>query len=165
MKKLMGFIPSIVLLTLVTVASGETSAPVWIVREEEAGLPAMVKRDSILQESMEQEGLVSAGEEIPAGPIIVIEKPENDGVHTDQVDILIHFRKNPMGEKVNMDSLRVIYLKLFGIDITDRLKPHIKETSIDAVEVTFPKGEHEFEIRIQDAEQMESSKLVKVRVQ
>ena len=65
---------------------------------------------------------------------------------------------------MNMDSLRVVWVK-FGIDITDRIRPYVREMSIDATKVEFPEGEYEFEIRIQDAEQMESSKLVLVRVQ
>ena len=39
---------------------------------------------------------------------------------------------------------------IFGIDITDRIRPYIKETRIDANEIKFPEGEHEFEIRIKD---------------
>ena len=164
MEKLMGFVLSIVLLLLVTATSGETSTPPWIVTGEEAALPATAKRDAIQPESMRQEGVVSAGEETPAGPIIVVEKPEGDGLYNGLIDIVIHFKKNPMGDKVDMDSLRVIWVQ-FGIDITDRIRPYVKEMSIDATKVEFPEGEYEFEIRIQDAEQMESSKLVLVRVQ
>jgi len=63
-----------------------------------------------------------------------------------------------------MKSLRVIYLKMFGIDITDRIRPHIKETRIDANGIKFPEGDHEFEIRIKDREQMESTRIIKIRV-
>ena len=71
---------------------------------------------------------------------------------------------NPIGEPVNMDSLRVVYLKMFGIDITDRIRPYVKETRIDANGIKFPEGEHEFEIRIKDREQMESSEVIKIKV-
>jgi len=164
MEKLMGFVLSVVLLLLVMVPAGETSAPPWIATGEEAALLAKVKRDVNQPESMRQEGVVSAGEETPAGPIIVVEKPEGDGLYNGLIDIVIHFKKNPMGDKVDMDSLRVIWVQ-FGIDITDRIRPYVKEMSIDATKIEFPEGEYEFEIRIQDAEQMESSKLVLVRVQ
>ena len=53
---------------------------------------------------------------------------------------------------------------IFGIDITDRIRPYIKETRIDANRIKFPKGEHEFEIRIKDYEQMESSEIFKIKV-
>ena len=99
-----------------------------------------------------------------AGPIIKVEKPDPDRLYDDLIDILISFDKNPIGEPVNMESLRIIYLKMFGIDITDRIRPYVKETRIDANGIKFPEGEHEFEIRIKDRDQMESSEIVKIKV-
>ena len=49
-----------------------------------------------------------------------------------------------------MKSLRVIYLKMFGIDIADRTHPYVKKIFIDTNGVKFPEGEHEFEIHIKD---------------
>ena len=98
------------------------------------------------------------------GPIIKIEKPDPDQFYNDLIDILILFDKNPVGEPVNMESLRIIYLKMFGIDITDRVRPYIKKTLIDANGIMFPEGEHEFEVRIKDTEQMESSEIFKIKV-
>ena len=51
---------------------------------------------------------------------------------------------------MDMESLRVIYLKIFGIDIVNRTHPYVKKTRIDANRVKFPDGEHEFEIQIKD---------------
>ena len=99
-----------------------------------------------------------------AGPIIKIEKPDPDQFYNDLIDILIRFDKNPIGEPVNMESLRVIYLKMFGIDITDRVRPYIKKTLIDANGIMFPEGEHEFEVRIKDIEGIGSAKIFKVKV-
>ena len=53
---------------------------------------------------------------------------------------------------------------IFGIDITDRIRPYIKETHINANGIKFSEGEHEFEIRIKDYEQMESSEIFKIKV-
>ena len=99
-----------------------------------------------------------------AGPIIKIKKPDPDKLYNDLIDILIHFDKNPIGESVDMTSLRVIYLKMFGIDITDRILPYVKETRIDANGIKFPEGKHEFEIRIKDKEKMESAQIFKIKV-
>ena len=99
-----------------------------------------------------------------AGPIIKIEKPDPDQFYNDLIDVLIRFDKNPVGEPVNMESLRIIYLKMLGIDITDRVRPYVKETRIDANGVMFPEGEHEFEVRIKDIEDMGSTKVFKVKV-
>ena len=114
---------------------------------------------------LEQAGLVSASGKETTGPIIVIEKPKDDKLHSDQIDILIYFKKNPLGEKVNMDSLRITYLKMFDIDITDRLRPFIRETMVNAEKIKFPRGEHEFEIKIRDVGEMESSELFSFQMQ
>ena len=136
----------------------------WIT-EEEAALPAMKPS------GREMKGLPESNnrpfrvkKQSMAGPIIQIEKPDPDHLYEDLIDILINFDKNPIGEPVDMKSLRLIYLKMFGIDITDRILPYVKETRIDANGIKFPEGEHEFEIRIKDSEQMESSEVIKIKV-
>jgi len=63
-----------------------------------------------------------------------------------------------------MASLRIIYLKMFGIDITDRIRPYVKETRIDANGINFPEGEHEFEIRIKDTDELESNVVFMIKV-
>ena len=136
----------------------------WITKEE-AALPAMKSPVTGMK------GLSGSGNQTfrvkkqsMAGPIIKVEKPDEDQFYDDLIDILISFNKNPIGEPVNMESLRIIYLKMFGIDITDRIRPYIKETRIDANGIKFPEGEHEFEIRIKDNEQMESSEIFRIKV-
>ena len=142
----------------------EKKAVSWIT-EEEAALPSMKPSATStkgLPESKNQPFQVK--KQSMAGPIIKIEKPDEDQFYDDLIDILISFDRNPIGEPVNMESLRIIYLKMFGIDITDRIRPYIKETRIDANGIKFPEGEHEFEIRIKDYEQMESSEIFKIKV-
>jgi len=142
----------------------EKKAVSWIT-EEEAALPSMKPSATStkgLPESKNQPFQVK--KQSMAGPIIKIEKPDEDQFYDDLIDILISFKRNPMGEPVNMESLRIIYLKMFGVDITDRIRPYIKETRIDANGIKFPEGEHEFEIRIKDIEQMESSEIFKIKV-
>jgi hypothetical protein len=99
-----------------------------------------------------------------AGPFIKVEKPDPDHLYNDLIDILMSFEKNPIGEPVDMKSLQVIYLKMFGIDITDRILPYVNETRIDANGINFSEREHEFEIRIKDSGQMESSEIIKIKV-
>jgi hypothetical protein len=142
----------------------EKKAVSWIT-EEEAALPAM-KPPVTGMKGLPESGNQPIQAKVPsmAGPIIKVEKPDPDHLYDDLIDILISFDKNPIGEPVNMESLRIIYLKMFGIDITDRIRPYVKETRIDANGIKFPEGEHEFEIRIKDNEQMESSEIVKIKV-
>ena len=156
---------AVILFFSVAVPSGAEEKIVSWITQEEAALPA--KKPS----GTSMKGLLDSGNQpfqvknqSMAGPIIKVEKPDPDQSYNDLIDILISFSKNPIGEPVNMDSLRIIYLKMFGIDITDRIRPYIKETRIDANGIKFPEGEHEFEIRIKDNEQMESSEKIKIKV-
>ena len=136
----------------------------WITQEE-AALPSMKPKETRMDNQSEsKKQTFPINQQSVAGPIIKIEKPDPDKFYDDLIDILIRFDKNPIGEPVNMESLRVIYLKMFGIDITDRVRPYIKKTLIDANGIMFPEGEHEFEVRIKDTEQMESSEIFKIKV-
>ena len=136
----------------------------WITKEE-AALPAMKHPETGMGNRPNSENQAFlAKEESMAGPIIKIEKPDSDKLYNDLIDILIHFDRNPIGESVDMNSLRVIYLKMFGIDITDRILPYVKETRIDANGINFPEGEHEFEIRIKDTDELESNVVFMIKV-
>ena len=53
---------------------------------------------------------------------------------------------------------------MFGVDITDRILPYVKETRIDANGINFPEGEHEFEIRIKYTNELESNEIFKINV-
>ena len=136
----------------------------WITQEE-AALPSMKPKETRMDNQSEsKKQTFPINQQSVAGPIIKIEKPDPDKFYDDLIDILIRFDKNPIGEPVNMESLRVIYLKMFGIDITDRVRPYIKKTLIDANGIMFPEGEHEFEVRIKDTEELESSETFKIKV-
>ena len=156
----------ILVLNIVGQSGAEEKKTISWITKEEAALPAMkspVTGMKGLPESENQPFQVK--KQAMAGPIIIIEKPDEDQFYDDLIDILISFDRNPTGEPVNMESLRIIYLKMFGIDITDRIRPYIKETRIDANGIKFPEGEHEFEIRIKDREEMESSEVIKIKVE
>ena len=136
----------------------------WITQEE-AALPSMKPNETRMGNRPEsKKETFPINQQSGAGPIIKIEKPDQDQFYDDLIDILIRFDKNPIGEPVNMKSLRIIYLKMLGIDITDRVRPYVKETRIDANGIMFPEGEHEFEVRIKDIEDMGSAKIFKVKV-
>ena len=144
--------------------AGEKKIVSWITKEE-AALPAMKHPETGIRNRLNAEDQpFPVRKESTVGPIIKIEKPDPDQFYDDLIDVLIRFDKNPIGEPVNMESLRVIYLKMFGIDITDRVRPYIKKTLIDANGIMFPEGEHEFEVRIKDIEDIESAKIFKVKV-
>ena len=144
--------------------AGEKTIVSWITKEE-AALPAMKHPETGIRNRLNAEDQpFPVKKQSMTGPIIKIKKPDPDKLYNDLIDILIHFDKNPIGGSVDMRSLRVIYLKMFGIDITDRILPYVKETRIDANGIKFPEGKHEFEIRIKDKEKMESAQIFKIKV-
>ena len=144
--------------------AGEKKIVSWITKEE-AALPAMKHPETGIRNRLNAEDQpFPVKKQSMTGPIIKIKKPDPDKLYNDLIDILIHFDKNPIGGSVDMRSLRVIYLKMFGIDITDRILPYVKETRIDANGIKFPEGKHEFEIRIKDKEKMESAQIFKIKV-
>ena len=157
----------LVLLMIVVAGQGwaeKMHSKSWITAED-AAFPAMKPPNQMPNDSQNSSNRIfPVGKEMMLGPIIHVEKPDPDQLYDDLIDILINFEKNPIGEPVNMESLRVIYLKMFGIDITDRILPYVKENHIDANGIKFPEGKHEFEIRIKDNEQMESSEIIKIKV-
>ena len=155
----------ILILNIAGQSGAEEKKTISWITEEEAALPAMKPSEIKKKEHLGPDNQpFQVKKKSMAGPIIIVEKPDEDQFYDDLIDILISFDKNPIGEPVNMDSLRIIYLKMFGIDITDRIRPYVKETRIDANGIKFPEGEHEFEIRIKDNEQMESSEVIRIKV-
>jgi hypothetical protein len=158
-------IAAILILNITGQIGAEEKKTISWITEEEAALPAMKPSEIRKKEHLGSDNQpFQVKKQSMAGPIIKVEKPDPDHLYEDLIDILISFDRNPIGEPVDMKSLRIIYLKMFGIDITDRIRPYVKETRIDANGIKFPQGEHEFEIRIKDGEQMESSEVIKIKV-
>jgi len=144
-------------------AAEQEPAP-WIT-DEEAALPDKKNADNPRPSGGEPVDLpAAAARKAMAGPIIFVEAPDENRPYNGRIDIHIRFEKNPTGEPVDMRSLKVIYLKLFDIDITGRVRPYIKENAIDATRIKFPKGNHKVKIQIKDREQMESSRVIRIKV-
>ncbi len=87
------------------------------------------------------------------GPHIVIRSPNVNVADkpTIHVPLKLDVGFTPTdGTEVDMSSLKVIYLKLWGIDITDRIRPYITKDGIYAENADLPPGEHAIEIDIKD---------------
>lgn len=102
------------------------------------------------------------------GPVIKVLQPDQaDGqkvpVLTKPVHISLKFE--PVSQaKVDMASLKVIYLKLFGIDITDRLRPYVAGEAIDVPEADIPTGDHSIRVDIKDTTGRQSSQVFRFMV-
>ena len=150
---------------LITIIYKNTDAqePIWWITDEEAVLLDKTK-NRLKPDKNSNVSYSEVNREEDAGPFIYVEAPNEDKLYKQLIDILIRFEKNPLGEPVNMDSLKVIYLKFFDIDITNRVLPYVKENQIDATKIKLPKGEHRIKIFIKDYDERQSSRVIKVTV-
>lgn len=99
------------------------------------------------------------------GPVILVDKPAQNELFKKLIDIEVRFERNPMGEPVDMKSLKIMYLKWIDINITDRILPYVKRNQILASKIKFPEGSHKFEIIIRDKDDMESSIIIAITVE
>ena len=67
----------------------------------------------------------------------------------------IHFQVKfqPLGgSTIDLDGLKVIYLKQPNVDLTSRVKPFAQPTGIDMPDALLPPGDHLVRIDVKDSE-------------
>jgi hypothetical protein len=103
---------------------------------------------------------------IPSGPrIVVLAPPASGGAFVSSRPVKLHVRFEAVeGAAVDVRSLKVTYLRLFGIDITDRVKPYVTARGIDIDDVDIPPGEHSIELEIRDIRGNLSDQVLKLVV-
>lgn len=97
------------------------------------------------------------------GPVIKVLQPDQaDGQKVPVLGRPVHINVvfEPLSNaKVDMGTLKVVYLKLFGIDITDRLRPYVNGQAIDVPEADIPVGDHSIRVDIKDSNGRQSSQV------
>jgi len=56
------------------------------------------------------------------------------------------------GAKIDLDSVKVTYLRTPNVDLTPRIKPFVQSAGIDIPDVELPAGEHMVRIDVKDSE-------------
>jgi len=56
------------------------------------------------------------------------------------------------GTKIDQDSIKVIYLKNPAVDLTPRLKKHLKSNAIEMDVAEAPPGEHHLKVEVKDSD-------------
>ncbi len=64
----------------------------------------------------------------------------------------------------DLETLRVTYLKGWGINFTSRVKPFIDGSRIDYPDAEVPRGRHSFEIYIEDIDANPTMQRISFRV-
>ncbi|MBF0356650.1 MAG: hypothetical protein HQL43_15575 [Alphaproteobacteria bacterium] len=107
----------------------------WLVTPDEAAQPA-------------SRVLVPAKSD-PGGPKVLIKTPSAVSEVKPPVNIEVTFE--PLnGEQIDLKSLKVTYLALINVDITDRLAPYLTPSGIHAEGADLPVGDHTIELAIKD---------------
>ena len=131
----------------------------WLVTPEEAAL-APTPLD---KHGPQGGGPLDVGREPPdTGPLIEVVKPTLGSPVAVPLEISVKFV--PRGAPVDLGSLKVILMKLFGIDITDRVRPYATPTGIQIPDAKLPSGEHTVRITVADASGGISQKQVTLAI-
>jgi hypothetical protein len=133
--------------------AGGAGATVWITSEEAQlppyqGIPRFKTRG------------------ISLGPrIVVLAPPANGEAFLSARPVALHVRFEPVSNvPIDIHTLRVTYLRLLGIDITDRVRPYVNDHGIDIDNAEIPPGEHRIELQIGDREGHVSDEILKLVV-
>ena len=114
----------------------EAGAGVVLITPEEAQLPT-------------PKG-VYASRAVTRGPRIDLAGPDTNDVRS-PLRLQLKFRGFG-GAALNLDSLRVTYLKVPNVDLTSRVKPYAQPTGIEIADAEAPPGEHLVRVEVQDSE-------------
>jgi hypothetical protein len=109
-----------------------------LITAEEASLPP-------------QKGAVpNSGRGITRGPKIQVPEMEA-GAHTSPVRFLVKFQTFG-GSSIDLDALKVTYLKSPIVDLTSRVRPFALPGGIDMPDAQLPPGDHLVRIDVRDSE-------------
>ena len=147
---------SIALGALLSIASAAPAGAandeaIWLVTEGEAMLPSPPA--------------ARGSAELPKnGPVIKIERPALMSDLSTPFPVEVVFEPRPGGAPVKMDSLKVTYLKVIEVDVTDRFKPYIKENRLLVEKANVPQGKHRLKILIADQDGKMTAEILQVIV-
>jgi methionine-rich copper-binding protein CopC len=84
-------------------------------------------------------------------PKIEVLSPPEAGTVTSPLNLKLKFESFG-GTKIDEDSVRVIYLKNPSVDLTPRLKKHLKSNGIEMDVAEAPPGEHHLKVEVKDSD-------------
>jgi hypothetical protein len=97
------------------------------------------------------------------GPRILVNSPQPGESYVPPVPIDIRFEPRDQA-KVDLASLKVVYVKLFKIDITERISPYVKEDGIQVAQADLPVGNHKLILSIADENGRSSSQMIQLQI-
>jgi hypothetical protein len=131
--------------------AGDREGPVWLVTEGEAMLPAPPAARS--PASLPKDG-----------PVIKVQAPQLTADVSPPFAVDVVFEPRASGAPPKMDSLKVTYLKVIEVDVTDRFKPYLKDNRLFVEKANVPQGRHRLKISIADLEGRTTAEVLQVTV-
>ncbi len=101
---------------------------------------------------------------ISRGPGIKVVSPDPSTAVRGAFDIQVNFEPRG-GNKIDPNSVRIMYLRSPAVDLTPRLKSGISETGVLYSKAEVPQGEHTLRIVVKDIEGRESSSTMTINAQ
>ena len=98
------------------------------------------------------------------GPVITIITPQQGAEVTSPFPVEIQFEPRPGGALPKMDTLKLTALKIFEIDITDRVKPYVGESRLFVKEAKIPTGRHRLKLTIEDVAGRQTGQILELTV-
>jgi hypothetical protein len=100
---------------------------------------------------------------ISRGPGVKLESPEADTPVAAPFDFKVNFE--PRGDaKIDLSSVKVVYMKSPFVDLTPRLKNAITPSGIDFAKADVPPGTHTLRITVKDTDGRETNSVVNLVV-
>jgi len=100
---------------------------------------------------------------ISRGPAIKLTSPEADTPVTAPFDFKVNFEARG-DAKIDLSSVKVVYMKSPFVDLTPRLKSAISANGIDFVKADVPPGSHTIRITVKDSEGRETNSVLNLVV-
>ena len=142
---------AILCFTAAAAVSAQPVGTIFLITEGEAMLPPAPLEKAILPDG---------------GPNIAIVKPGDVKSVAPPFEVDLKFGTGPSGKSIDYETFKATLLALWGIDLTDRIKPYLNKTDnrIYIKEAQVPLGNHRIKLTIADADGNITAKILKVNV-
>ena len=132
-------------------AEAPRDEPLWLVTEGEAMLASPPTARAVA--------------ELPKnGPVIKIQTPPIGAELSPPFALDVLFEPRLGGTAAKMETLKVTYLKVIEVDVTDRFKPYIKDNRLFVEKANVPQGRHRLKITITDLDGRTTAEIFQVTV-
>jgi len=101
---------------------------------------------------------------IARGPSIKLVSPDNGQAVSSPFDLKLAFQARGEG-KIDVDSVKIFYVKATPIDLTERLKKGITKDGLEFSKAEIPPGKHTLRVNVKDVEGHETNTFVTLVVE